>query len=519
MFPRLFMAIPIAAALVALTSCSDDSSASANSIDPAQVTAAVAQLDGVIADVMARSGIPGLAVAVVHQGKTVYAKGFGVRKLGEPDTVDADTVFQLASLSKPVGSTVVAAEVGKGLVSWDTLVVKYLPWFALQNPSSTARVTVGDFYAHRSGLPDHAGDDLEDLGYDRRQVLERLRYLPVEPLGSHYAYTNFGLTAGAQAVAVAAGTDWESLSDQAIYGPLGMSSTSSRYADFMARSNRASAHVRVNGAFQPGPQRQPDPQSPAGGVSSSVRDMANWMIMVLHDGQYQGRQIVPEAALRPALSPQMLTMPPAAKGDPTGYYGYGFNISMPATASSGYVQYSHSGAFLMGAGTSFALLPAADTGIIALTNALPVGAAEAITNTYMDLVKYGRTTRDWFEFFEPKFAAMTAPTGEYAGKPLPDNPEPALPSYAYIGTYANDYYGDARIQQQGDQLALVMGPAGSTFPLQHWSGNIFFFEPDSEMAAPGSRSAVTFTPGQGGIAQSVTIEMYDENGLGTLTRR
>jgi len=519
MFPRLFMAIPIAAALIALTSCGDDSSASANSIDPAQVTSAVAQLDSVAADVMARSGIPGAAIAVVHQGKIVYAKGFGVRKLGEPDLINANTVFQLASLSKSVGSTVVAAEVGKGVVSWDTRVVKYLPWFALQNPVSTSRVTVGDFYAHRSGLPDHAGDDLEDLGYDRMQVLERLRFLPVEPLGSHYAYTNFGLTAGAQAVAQAAGTDWESLSDQAIYTPLGMSSTSSRYADFMARGNRASPHIRINGVFQPGPQRQPDPQSPAGGVSSNVVDMANWMIMVLHDGQYQGKQIVSEAALRPALSPQMLTMPPAEEGDPTGYYGYGFNISMPAASSSGYVQYSHSGAFLMGAGTSFALLPAADTGIIVLTNALPVGAAEAITNTYMDLVKYGHSTRDWLEFFEPKFAALTNPTGKYAGQPLPDNPEPALPSNAYIGTYTNDYYGDAQVQQQGDHLALVMGPAGNTFALQHWSGNIFVFEPDSEMAAPGSRSAVTFTPGPGGTAQSVTIEIYDENGLGTLVRR
>src|SRR5690606_10816515 len=133
-----------------------------------------------------------------------------------------------------VGATVVAAQVGRGVLSWDTPVVKHLPWFALHDPVATAQVTVGDLYAHRSGLPDHAGDDLEDLGYDRRQILERLRFLPTKPLRSHYAYTNFGLTAGAEAVAAASGVAWEALSDQVIYGPLGMHSTSSLYTDFIA---------------------------------------------------------------------------------------------------------------------------------------------------------------------------------------------------------------------------------------------------------------------------------------------
>ncbi|CAM5430726.1 serine hydrolase [Eoetvoesiella caeni] len=517
MLPRLFKVLPGAVVLMALTSCSDGSPPSAQAIESAQVANAVAQLDALVADVLARSGIPGMAVAVVHRGKTVYAKGFGVRRLGAPDLIDVNTVFQLASLSKSVGATVVATQVGKGIVSWDTPVVKNLPWFALKDPASTAQVTVGDLYAHRSGLPDHAGDDLEDLGYDRRQVLERLRFLPVEPLRTHYAYTNFGLTAAAQSVAVASGIDWESLSDQVLYRPLGMNATSSRYADFMARSDRAYPHIRLNGVFQPGPQRQPDPQSPAGGVSSSVSDMANWMTLVLQDGKYREQQIIPGPALAPAISPQMLTMPPAAEGDSTGYYGYGFNVSVPASGSN--IQLSHSGAFIMGASTSFALLPSAGTGIVVLTNALPVGAAETISATYMDLIKLGHSSRDWFEFFEPKFAEMTAATGKFAGQPLPENPVPPLPPQAYIGTYANDYFGDAEIQQQGGDLILVMGPSKHTKTLQHWSGNVFVFEPGGEMATPGSRSAVTFAIAPGGTAQNLTIEMYEATGFGTLARR
>ena len=169
---------------------------------------AVAKLDGLAADLMKTSGIPGMAVAVVHGGKTVYAKGFGVKDVqaatdDNANKVDADTVFQLASLSKPLGATVIAHQVGQNAISWDTPVASKLPWFALSDPAVTRMVTVGDMYAHRSGLPDHAGDELEDLGYDRRYVLDHLRALPLAPFRISYAYTNFGVTAAAEAVAAA----------------------------------------------------------------------------------------------------------------------------------------------------------------------------------------------------------------------------------------------------------------------------------------------------------------------------
>ena len=135
---------------------------------------------------------------------------------GAPETVDADTVFQIASLSKPVTATIVARQVQAGVVGWDTPVAKHLPWFKLKDPWVTTHVTIGDLLSHRSGLPDHAGDTLEDLGFDRRQVLERLRLLPLAPFRISYAYTNFGFTAGAEATAVASGKDWATLSEDAL---------------------------------------------------------------------------------------------------------------------------------------------------------------------------------------------------------------------------------------------------------------------------------------------------------------
>ncbi|HYQ36163.1 MAG TPA: serine hydrolase domain-containing protein, partial [Mycobacterium sp.] len=208
-------------------------------IPAGRVDDAIARVDGLVGDLMKSTGIPGMAVAIVHGGKTLYAKGFGVRDAtkggGQDNKVDADTVFQLASVSKSVGATVAAHEVSDNVVTWDTPVASKLPWFALNDPYVTSHLTIADLYSHRSGLPDHAGDKLEDLGYDRRQVLERLKHLPLAPFRSSYAYTNFGVTAAAEAVAVAAGKSWEDLSDEVLYRPLGMASTSSRFAAFTAR--------------------------------------------------------------------------------------------------------------------------------------------------------------------------------------------------------------------------------------------------------------------------------------------
>ncbi|MEH6382307.1 MAG: serine hydrolase domain-containing protein, partial [Dietzia cercidiphylli] len=138
---------------------------------------AVGKVTDIVEEEMDASGIPGAAVAVVHGGEVVLAEGFGVRDTGTGAEVDARTVFPLASISKSVSATVVAAESADGQVDWSTPVSEYLPWFELSDPQLTPLVTVGDVFAHRSGLPGHAGDDLEDLGYDRPAVLHGLRHL------------------------------------------------------------------------------------------------------------------------------------------------------------------------------------------------------------------------------------------------------------------------------------------------------------------------------------------------------
>lgn len=364
---------------------------------------AVAKLDGIIAELMSSSGIPGMAVAVVHDGKTLYAKGFGVRDTARPDKVDADTVFQLASLSKPLAATVAAHQVGAGALEWDTRIVDTLPWFALSDPAVTRMLTVGDLFAHRSGLPDHAGDSLEDLGFDRRAVLERLRLLPLTPFRTSYAYTNFGFTAAAEAVAAGAGESWEDLSDRVLYRPLGMESTSSRFADFQRRPNRAVGHVKTDNGYQPRYTRDPDAQSPAGGVSASVNDLTKWLTMMLADGSYNGATVVDPTALLSALTPQSVSNPPTEPAARPGFYGYGFNVGVSA---AGRTQFSHSGAFALGAATNFVIIPSADVAIVALANATPSGVPETLTAEFTDLVEFGEVREDWRKLYAGAFAEM-----------------------------------------------------------------------------------------------------------------
>ncbi len=477
------------------------------------VANAVGKLDELAAVLMEKSGIPGLAVAVVHGGKTVYAKGFGVKdaKAGEAETnlVDADTVFQLASLSKPLGATVIAHQVGAGAVGWDTPLVSKLPWFGLSNPDVTRMVTIGDMYAHRSGLPDHAGDKLEDLGYDRRYVLDHLRALPLDPFRITYAYTNFGVTAAAEAVAVGAGRKWEDLAAEVLYRPLGMTSTSSRFADYAARPNRAVGHIHVDGKFAPDYVRNADAEAPAGGVSSSVNDMARWMTMMLGDGTFEGRQVIDPTALLPAVTPQIVSDRGDEPAMRSGFYGYGFNVG---TNAAGRVQLSHSGAFELGAGTNFLMIPSADVAVVALTNATPTGVAEALTAQFADLVQFGEVRQDWYALYHDNaFVPMEAPVGSLVGKTPPVKPVPAQPLSAYIGNYANDYWGAARVAVAAGGLTLTLGP-GLVVGLEHWDGNVFTFAMVTENSPPGSLSTATFD------GDRLTLEYFDTDGKGTFTR-
>ncbi len=197
--------------------------------------------------------------------------------------------------------------------------------------------------------------------------------------------------------------------------------------------------------------RDADAESPAGGVSSSVNDVATWLAMVLRGGtSADGTAVVDPAALRAALTPVMRS----ADGSPvpqqidarTSFYGYGFGV---ATDSTGRVELSHSGAFALGFGTSFLAFPNLDLGIVVLTNAAANGTAETLTHQFADIAKFGSVQFDWLPAYQGALAGGTAPVGSLVGETAPASPAPASPNAAYVGSYANDYYGPLTISEIG----------------------------------------------------------------------
>ncbi|MFB7279060.1 serine hydrolase [Streptomyces hydrogenans] len=479
-----------------------------------EVETAVGGLDDVVRDAMRRTGVPGVAVGVVHDDEVVYLKGFGVREVGTKDAVEPDTVFQLASVSKPLASTVVAAVVGERTVGWDDPVVEHDPGFALKDPWVTRHVTLADLFAHRSGLPDHAGDMLEDLGYDRSYILEHLRHEPLAPFRAHYAYTNFGPTVAAVATAKAAGTSWEELSADRVYEPLGMDSTSSSFADYEKAENKAVLHVRTGDTWSAEHVRDADAQSPAGGASSTAEDMTKWLRLQLADGRFEGEQVVAAEALRETHVPHILAEPPRTPAGRSGFYGLGWNVSCD---DRGRLKLGHSGGFALGAATNVALLPAERLGIVVLTNGEPIGVPEAIATTFMETAQSGAPTVDWLAFLGPIFQqTVQGERSEVDYSRPPASAAPARASDAYTGTYTNDYYGPMTVSARGDELTMSLGPEERRFVLSHYDGDTFFYRTTGEMAV--GLSGVTFTVGSDGRADEVRVENLDTSGLGTFTR-
>src|SRR5438552_1903214 len=480
-----------------------------------QVTRAIQELEKLAQKQIQENALPGLAIAVVFQDKAVYAKGFGVRDVNTKVPVDADTVFQLASLSKPIGSTVVAELVSEGKITWDAKLSVLDPTFAMFDPWVTREITIRDMYAHRSGLPEHAGDLLEDLGFTRAKILHRLRYQhPSSSFRSHYAYTNFGMTEGAIAAAKAYNVEWENASEQKLYRPLGMSSTSSRYADFMARRNKALGHVLVARKWVRKFKRDPDAQSPTGGVSSSVNDLTKWLRLQLANGKFEGKQIVDEKALAETHHPQMLTGFNPFTQLPT-FYGLGWNVGYD---QEGRLRLNHSGAFDLGAATYVNLVPGEQLGIVVLTNAHPLGIAEALGMTFVDIAVYGKPTQDWFPLFKQVYsnpAAIGTVLGFDYSKP-PASATPALKNSAYAGKYTNDYFGDISIVEKDSGLAIVQGPKNKTFPMKHYDRDTFTYETEGENAV--GRSGITFTVGPYGKAAQALVDSLTVRGEGTFKR-
>jgi CubicO group peptidase (beta-lactamase class C family) len=486
----------------------------AQQISNPRLSDALNRLDRYVNDAMARTKVPGASVAVVYMDHVVFLKGYGVREAGEPARVDPDTVFEIASFSKPIASTVVAELVGRGEVTWDSRIHDLDPGFQLSDAAVTKELTVRDLFSHRSTLPTDSGDTLEALGYTRPEILSKLRMVPLHGVfRKTFQYSNFGITEGALAATRHLGKTWEEVSEDLLYSKLGMTSTSSRFSDYMNRPNRAALHyLDPDGVFRARYVREADAEAPAGGVSSSARDLASWLRLQLAGGSFDGKQIVDRKALDETHSPQVCrseeeVSPGGPKCPGDNYYGLGWNVG---NRPSGERLLSHSGAFLLGAATAVYMIPGKQIGILVLTNGTPVGLPESIALNFLDDFEYGAAKQDYLALTGAAFTKMCdgwmTSSENYSTEQPPAKPLSGDEPSTFVGTYENPYFGRVEIEQQQGKLVLRLPSLGTYYELSHWNGNVYTYYIANESSGAARRGVEFSHDGRQITVQNLKFE-------------
>ena len=474
------------------------------------VKAILPQFDAQAEDMFTRRQVPGAAVAVVAGDGAVYVRCFGIREVGRPEKVDKDTVFQLASVSQSFTTTMLAALVTEREIGWDDPVEKYWPGFALWDPWVSRQVTFRDLTAQRSGLPGYAGDELEQFGYGRLEILRRLRYLePIAGFRAACAYQNALPTAAAEGASRATGESWQRLVRTRVTAPLGMDTTVLSYRDFLDAPDRSGSHTLVNGTMQAGTPADDDVFAPAGGVSSTIADMVPYLRMQLNGGALAGVRVAGDKAL--AATHAATTVIGEDEAGPTahalGWETYGY---------LGRRVVQHGGDLSAGVSTMISMVPADGVGIVVLANAFPEGhaLAAALTKTLYDLYIEGQPQEDWLteqQLLQDKLKGSTLDPYEHLPQQPPTDAASPRGRAVYEGAFTNAYYGRVIVRRgPGAGLSVRLG-RGATLRYVPWDGDTW--------RQPQTDTAAVFSV-RDGRARSVRLMVLDFAGRdGLFVRR
>ncbi|HWN99667.1 MAG TPA: serine hydrolase [Blastocatellia bacterium] len=454
---------------------------SAASATPSQTATAPQDLDAFAARVLKEFEVPGLAVAIVKDGKVVFAKGYGVCKLGDPTPVDENTLFGIGSNTKAFTSALLGMLVDEGKISWDDPVVKHLPGFQLYDPYVTREMTIRDLLTHRSGLGLGAGDLLfwPPTDYSREEIVRRFRFVkPASSFRSRYAYDNVLYMVAGQVVPAVTGKSWDDFIKERIFTPLGMITTNTSVAALSSSPNRAAPHAKVDGRVQPVAPQPLDNVGPAGAINSSVAEMAKWLITQLNRGAMdEGRRLFSERESREMWSAQTITplgdLPPflATLKSNFSAYGLGWGLS----EYRGLKMVSHTGG-LLGFVSRVTLMPELNLGVVVLTNQQSGGAFQSLTYRILDHYMNAPAT-DWvaaFRKLDEMRAAGAAEVERRQAAARAADSKASLPLAKYAGRYNDAWYGDATISLEGDKLVLRFSHTPSLVgDLEHWQYDTF----------------------------------------------
>jgi CubicO group peptidase (beta-lactamase class C family) len=466
------------------------------------IASLIPQFDAYTGQLFSKSKVPGMAVAIVKNDSVIYLRTFGVKNLTTKEPVGPDTRFQLASISKTFSSASIASMVGRGELAWDDRVVPLYPGFRLSDPWITDHVTIRDLLMHRTGLPAYGGDELQDIGYNRSEIISKLHLVPLTgDYRSSYAYSNIGITSAAEAAAKKAGMSWEDLVSDRVIIPAGLKNTSARFANFENAADRVDTYSMMNGTPVAGPLLNDDVNSPAGGVSSTINDMARYARLQLNEGNIDGKQIIDAAAIKETHRPQNIM-----KTTSTGITAY--DLGWESVAEKGRVRVEHGGDLTSGVSTYITLYPEEKMAIVVLTNGFPGGhiLKKAVINGWDDLYFTGAVQKDWYSEIEAGVAAAMKPGASAAGPleqlpPAPVGAQPPRPSADYQGSYSQDYYGTLKVEPDTGGLRLYAGHLTEPFILVPYDGDTF--------REKGTGTAVKFTTGNGGTVTGVHVVMFE----------
>ncbi|WP_375436299.1 serine hydrolase [uncultured Hymenobacter sp.] len=433
-------------------------------------------LDGYIRRGMQLWQVPGLALVVVKDGKVVVQKGYGVREVGKPAPVDANTLFMIASNTKLFTGTALAKLDGEKKLNLDDKVSKYLPDFQLYDSVASQLVTVRDLMSHHFGFKTFQGDfSFFKSNIQRPEIVRRMRLMkPGGQFRRDYGYSNSGFVAAGEVVpAATGGTTWEAYVQQNLLQPLGMTSTFAASAGFAQRPNIAYAYSNTFGPLAKVPFDNWDNMAPAANMVSNVTDLAKWLRFQLDSGRYEGKQVVPWAALRKTRDANTVISSRKSSIFPMHFITYG--LGLEAADYNGQQLFWHTGG-ASGQVSNVCFVPEAGLGIAILTNNDNQSFFEMLRYQLLDSylgVPYVDRSAQALKGKQQYEATQVDPTKALAERVGKRN-KPALPLSAYTGKFENKLFGQITISQKGKQL-LVQFPThpGLIATLDYMDGQEF----------------------------------------------
>jgi beta-lactamase class C len=347
----------------------------------------VRMFEAMAQELVANQRVPGLAMAIVHDGKVLSARGYGITDVRAAEPVDARTVFRLASLSKSFAGTVTGMLVADGALRWDSRVNDFMPALRFSDPTAAQRLTVADVLSHRVGLGHNTYDRDIERNADYHDLVQKLASAPMNCApGDCYSYQNVAFSLVGDVVFAATGQFFSEAVASRIFKPLGMNDASYGLEGIQASARWARPHVRAGGGWT---SLTPKPTyyrvAPAAGVNASITDMAQWLL-----AQGGHRPEVLPAPLLATLQTPLVETPGEIRGSSwrrerlnAAGYGLGWRVY----DYSGHRVVFHGGA-VQGYRGLMAMMPERDLGVVVLWNSessLPSGLLPTILDRAIGL--------------------------------------------------------------------------------------------------------------------------------------